>query len=252
MAVVNIALITDYDAGVLEGTEAVTAHDVLAVFEKNAERIRKVVLDMIGGSRRTSTRWAAARTSGSPAATATPPGRPTSGSSRRGCGRPMTSPASPAAPRARGPPSAAPTHGCVRCGAVIPIHESMCESCNPLGLKAPAATQAHGTALPGVVVAVVVLAVVARLLVANVGPFTWSAGGAVADPGGLRVTITVTNTGSSAGSTTCRIDDPTRGGISPSAAFVQSPREPGATATFDVVVGGFGKVARELLVDCGS
>jgi 5'-methylthioadenosine phosphorylase len=48
MAVVNIALITDYDAGVLEGTEAVTAHDVLAVFEQNAERIRKVVLDMVG------------------------------------------------------------------------------------------------------------------------------------------------------------------------------------------------------------
>ena len=36
MAVVNIALITDYDAGVLEGTHAVTAHDVLAVFEQNA------------------------------------------------------------------------------------------------------------------------------------------------------------------------------------------------------------------------
>ncbi len=48
MAVVNIALITDYDAGVLAGTQAVTAHDVLAVFEQNAERIRKVVLDMIG------------------------------------------------------------------------------------------------------------------------------------------------------------------------------------------------------------
>jgi 5'-methylthioadenosine phosphorylase len=47
MAVVNIALITDYDAGVLEGTHAVTAHDVLAVFEQNAERIRKVVIDMI-------------------------------------------------------------------------------------------------------------------------------------------------------------------------------------------------------------
>lgn len=47
MAVVNIALITDYDAGVLEGTHAVTAHDVLAVFEQNAERIRRVVLDMV-------------------------------------------------------------------------------------------------------------------------------------------------------------------------------------------------------------
>jgi 5'-methylthioadenosine phosphorylase len=48
MAVVNIALITDYDAGVLEGTEAVTAHDVLEVFEQNAARIRAVVLDMVG------------------------------------------------------------------------------------------------------------------------------------------------------------------------------------------------------------
>jgi 5'-methylthioadenosine phosphorylase len=47
MAVVNIALITDYDAGVLEGTEAVTASEVLAVFERNANRIRAVVLDMI-------------------------------------------------------------------------------------------------------------------------------------------------------------------------------------------------------------
>jgi len=48
MAVVNIALITDYDSGVHSGTEAVTAHDVLAVFQSNAERIKKVVLDLIG------------------------------------------------------------------------------------------------------------------------------------------------------------------------------------------------------------
>jgi 5'-methylthioadenosine phosphorylase len=48
MAVVNIALITDYDAGVHEGTEAVNATDVLEVFQANAERIQKVVLDLIG------------------------------------------------------------------------------------------------------------------------------------------------------------------------------------------------------------
>lgn len=47
MAVVNISLITDYDSGVFSGTEAVTAHDVLAVFQRNAERIKKVVLDLI-------------------------------------------------------------------------------------------------------------------------------------------------------------------------------------------------------------
>ena len=48
MAVVNISLITDFDAGVLEGTEAVNAMSVLEVFELNAARIRKVVLDLIG------------------------------------------------------------------------------------------------------------------------------------------------------------------------------------------------------------
>ena len=47
MAVVNISLITDYDAGVLEGTGAVDAQAVLAVFEQNAARIQKVVLEMI-------------------------------------------------------------------------------------------------------------------------------------------------------------------------------------------------------------
>jgi len=48
MAVVNISLITDYDSGVFTGTEAVNAHDVLEVFTKNAERIKGVVLDLIG------------------------------------------------------------------------------------------------------------------------------------------------------------------------------------------------------------
>jgi 5'-methylthioadenosine phosphorylase len=48
MAVVNIALITDYDAGIHEGTEAVDAQSVIEVFAQNAERIKKVVLDLIG------------------------------------------------------------------------------------------------------------------------------------------------------------------------------------------------------------
>jgi 5'-methylthioadenosine phosphorylase len=48
MAAVNIALITDYDAGIHEGTEAVDAQSVTEVFAQNAERIKKVVLDLIG------------------------------------------------------------------------------------------------------------------------------------------------------------------------------------------------------------
>lgn len=47
MAVVNISLITDYDSGVHAGAEPVSAVSVLEVFERNAERIRAVVLDMI-------------------------------------------------------------------------------------------------------------------------------------------------------------------------------------------------------------
>lgn len=47
MAVVNISLITDYDSGLHADVEPVTAAQVLAVFEKNAKRIRQVVLDMI-------------------------------------------------------------------------------------------------------------------------------------------------------------------------------------------------------------
>lgn len=48
MAVVNISLITDYDCGVVAGEEAVTAQSVLEVFQRNAERIRQVVLDLVG------------------------------------------------------------------------------------------------------------------------------------------------------------------------------------------------------------
>jgi 5'-methylthioadenosine phosphorylase len=48
MAVVNISLITDYDSGVHAGTEAVNATDVLEVFKSNSEKIKKVVIDLIG------------------------------------------------------------------------------------------------------------------------------------------------------------------------------------------------------------
>jgi len=48
MAVVNISLITDYDSGVHAGAEAVNATNVLEVFKSNSEKIKRVVLDLIG------------------------------------------------------------------------------------------------------------------------------------------------------------------------------------------------------------
>lgn len=46
---VNIALITDYDTGLvgMPGTEPVTAEEVMRVFHDNVERVRKVILEMI-------------------------------------------------------------------------------------------------------------------------------------------------------------------------------------------------------------
>jgi hypothetical protein len=157
-------------------------------------------------------------------------------------------PASPGLAAPTGPVE--PTHGCVRCGARIPLAESMCERCNPLGLKAPAASQAHGTAALGIVVAAVIMAVVARFLVADVGPFSSSIADVAADPAGLRVTISITNEGSAAGRTTCRIGDPTIRGIGPETAYVQSPMvEGGATVAFEAVVVSLGRAP--LSVECG-
>ncbi len=88
MAVVNISLITDYDAGVLEGTEAVNAMSVLEVFQQNAERIQaRRASTSSGASRPTSTRSGRAPRSSRRAATATRSRARTSGCSRRACDR---------------------------------------------------------------------------------------------------------------------------------------------------------------------
>ena len=86
MAVVNISLITDYDAGVHEGTEAVNAMIVLEVFQQNAERIQAVVLDLIGRfPADLDALGALARRSARRVATGTRSLARTSGCSRPGC-----------------------------------------------------------------------------------------------------------------------------------------------------------------------
>ena len=151
------------------------------------------------------------------------------------------------------PAAPEPLHGCVRCGAKIPISESMCERCNPLGLKAPAASQAHGFAIAFVAAAVVVLAVIARLAINDVGPFTASVATIEPAPSGLHVTISVTNEGHAAGRSTCSIADPTKPGLGPETAFVESPLvQPGQTLTFDATVLSLGTTPRPLDVACGT
>lgn len=149
---------------------------------------------------------------------------------------------------------AAPTihrHPCVRCGAPIPLEDAMCERCNPLGLRQPAASQVHGTVALGVLVFVVFLAVVARVATSGVGPFSAAVAGIAADPPGLSVTLTVTNDGTRAGVSTCRVFDPRAGDLTALTTFFQTPRiEPGRTVTFTRLVTGFGSDVRPLGVAC--
>ncbi len=102
----------------------------------------------------------------------------------------------------------------------------LCERCNPLGLRDVSASQVHGTVFVAVAVAIVTLAVVARLAVSGIGPFPVTVDAVVPDGDGLAVTLTVRNEGSAEGQTTCRIVDPAaRGGEA--GAFVLSPKIPG-------------------------
>lgn len=145
---------------------------------------------------------------------------------------------------------AEPTHGCARCGDPVPAGVGLCERCNPLGLRDVAASQVHGTVFVAVALAIVILAVVARLAVSGAGPFPATLGDVAPTDGGLAITLTVTNEGASVGQTTCRVYDPVDQGGGPS-AFVVSPRiEPGATATFQATVTEFGAISRAFAVDC--
>ncbi len=150
-------------------------------------------------------------------------------------------------------PPAELTQACIRCGATVPLGTSMCENCNPLGLKQPSASQAHGTVLLAIVGAVLFLAVLGRVAISGIGPFRGSIGNVVAAPPGLAVTLTVTNLGTSSGSSTCRVFDPVVRGIGPESAFITSPRiAPGETISFSKQVAILGSVVRPLAVDCSG
>lgn len=127
----------------------------------------------------------------------------------------------------------------------------MCENCNPLGLKQPAPSQAHGTVFVAIIGAVIGLAVLGRLALSGIGPFDGHVGNIVSVPPGLAVTLTVTNRGTSAGSTTCRIFDAASTGLGPDAAFIVSPRiDPGTTVSFSKQVTVLGSTVRPLAVEC--
>ncbi len=161
-----------------------------------------------------------------------------------------TSPTVAAPERQPAPAPTEPTHGCVRCGAPVAIGVGLCERCNPLGLRDVAASQVHGTVFLGVVAAFVILALVARLAVADIGPFASTLDATIPAGDGLQVTLTVTNEGDAAGRTTCRLTRATDRGGGPS-AFVLSPTiGAGQTVSFERVVTELGAEVGDLVVDC--
>ena len=148
--------------------------------------------------------------------------------------------------------SPAGTHACVRCGAPTALDRGLCEECNPLGLRDVASSQVHGTVFVGVLLAVVALAVAARLAVSGIGPFEATVAAVVPDGKGLAITLEVTNAGSAAGPTTCQLSDrsPRSSGRS---ALVQSPPiEPGETRTFTARTTEFGSDVRAIGVQCSA
>jgi predicted nucleic acid-binding Zn ribbon protein len=157
----------------------------------------------------------------------------------------MAVPSTPAAP---GP--AVHVHGCVRCGKPVPLDVAMCEDCNPLGLSQPASTQVHGTVFLAVGLAIVVMAVFARLAVSGIGPFPAAVRDVVPSSGGLTITLTVTNSGTKTGSTTCQIR---RSGSGGGGVIVQSPHiDPGQTVTFRTTTESFGTKRLPLAVACDT
>jgi len=148
-------------------------------------------------------------------------------------------------------PRPEPTQSCVRCGAVVPLGTSMCEDCNPLGLKAPASSQAHGTIFLAIVISVALLAVAGRLAVAGVGPFDATIARVEPAATGLSITITVTNKGTSRGAPTCRVFDPDQ--VDSPLAYLLSPQiDPGTTVSFSRQTSELGTQVVPLQAACSS
>ncbi len=145
-----------------------------------------------------------------------------------------------------------PLHGCVRCGRPVALDIALCEDCNPLGLKQPASTQVHAIAAGGILLFVLFLAVVGRAALGGIGPFSGEVRGVAASAGGLAVTLAVTNAGSTASATTCRVVEASRPVGGPG-QLLQTPNiQPGQTREFTAQVSVFGGALQDLAVDCQS
>lgn len=134
----------------------------------------------------------------------------------------------------------------------MPLADAMCERCNPLGLPQPASSQVHGTVFLAIGLAVVGLAVLAKMTLSGVGPMVGSVVSVTPDPPGLDVSITVANRGSRAGTASCRVID-VAAGIGPETPVIQTGQiQPGATVSVTKQITEYGSQVRQLDVQCSA
>jgi hypothetical protein len=94
--------------------------------------------------------------------------------------------------------------------------------------------------------------VLGRFALAGTGPFSGTVDGVAPADGGLAVTLLVSNAGTKAGATTCRITADGRP-VGGAGELVQTPVIPaGSDLRFSAVVTRFGTVPTGLAVDCQS
>lgn len=126
----------------------------------------------------------------------------------------------------------------------------MCERCNPLGLPQPASSQVHGTVFLAIGVAVVGLAILAKMTLSGVGPMVGDIVSVIPDPPGLDVTIKVSNGGTRAGTATCHLID-VFAGIGPETPVIQTGQiGAGATVSIAQHITEYGSQVRQLDVQC--
>ncbi len=95
---------------------------------------------------------------------------------------------------------------CARCGRPTPAGVSLCEEDNPGHIKAPSATQMHGTILVAVLFGFLLFIVGARFAVGGGGPFTATVEGrATLADGGIQIAVRVANGGRSTAPADCRV-----------------------------------------------
>jgi hypothetical protein len=95
---------------------------------------------------------------------------------------------------------------CIKCGRPTAPGVSLCELDNPGHIKAPSATQVHGTMLLGVGIGVIGFLLLAQLAVRHAGPFSGQVVSHLLLPtGSTQVELLVANTGADDSIATCRI-----------------------------------------------